>query len=76
MSFNENQIAKLEKSGYRFVGKHGHAAVKLATGLVKVLLIKESVIRKNSMESNHIDVFRCLLQFQIANRNVNFVGGI
>ena len=28
MSFNESQIEKLEKSGYRFVGKHGHAAVK------------------------------------------------
>jgi tRNA wybutosine-synthesizing protein 1 len=28
MSFDENQIEKLEKSGYRFVGKHGHAAVK------------------------------------------------
>ncbi|SEL18147.1 tRNA wybutosine-synthesizing protein 1 [Methanobrevibacter gottschalkii] len=28
MSFNENQIQKLEKSGYRFVGKHRHAAVK------------------------------------------------
>ena len=28
MSFNENQIEKLEKSGYRFVGQYGHAAVK------------------------------------------------
>ena len=28
MSFNESQIEKLEKSGYRFVGQHGHAAVK------------------------------------------------
>ena len=28
MSFNKSQIEKLEKSGYRFVGKHGHAAVK------------------------------------------------
>ena len=28
MSFNKNQIEKLEKSGYRFVGTHGHAAVK------------------------------------------------
>ena len=28
MSFNENQIKQLEKSGYRFLGKHGHAAVK------------------------------------------------
>ena len=28
MSFTKNQIEKLEKSGYRFVGKHGHAAVK------------------------------------------------
>ena len=28
MSFNKNQIEKLEKSGYRFVGKYGHAAVK------------------------------------------------
>ena len=28
MSFNEKQIEKLEKSGYRFLGKHGHAAVK------------------------------------------------
>lgn len=28
MSFNKKQIEKLEKSGYRFLGKHGHAAVK------------------------------------------------
>ena len=28
MSFNKSQIEKLEKSGYRFVGTHGHAAVK------------------------------------------------
>ena len=28
MSFNKSQIEKLEKSGYRFVGQHGHAAVK------------------------------------------------
>ena len=28
MSFNESQIRKLEKSGYRFLGSHGHAAVK------------------------------------------------
>ena len=28
MSFNKEQIEKLEKSGYRFVGTHGHAAVK------------------------------------------------
>ena len=28
MSFNKNQIEILEKSGYRFLGKHGHAAVK------------------------------------------------
>lgn len=28
MSFNADQIEKLEKSGYRFVGRHGHAAVK------------------------------------------------
>ncbi|MCR5027415.1 MAG: 4-demethylwyosine synthase TYW1 [Methanobrevibacter sp.] len=29
MSFNKSQQAKLEKSGYRFVGKHGHAAAKI-----------------------------------------------
>ena len=28
MSFNNAQIEKLEKSGYRFLGFHGHAAVK------------------------------------------------
>ena len=28
MSFNTSQQEKLEKSGYRFVGTHGHAAVK------------------------------------------------
>ena len=28
MSFNKTQIDKLEKSGYRFLGSHGHAAVK------------------------------------------------
>ena len=28
MSFNKSQIEKLEKSGYRFVGSRGHAAVK------------------------------------------------
>ena len=28
MSFNKSQQEKLEKSGYRFVGSHGHAAVK------------------------------------------------
>ena len=28
MSFNENHIKQLEKTGYRFLGKHGHAAVK------------------------------------------------
>lgn len=29
MSFNKSQQEKLEKSGYRFVGKHGHAAAKI-----------------------------------------------
>ena len=58
MSFTKNQIEKLEKSGYRFVGKHGHAAVKTC----------------HSMESNPTDAFRCLLQFQIANRNANSAG--
>ena len=28
MSFTKEQIDKLEKSGYRFLGSHGHAAVK------------------------------------------------
>ena len=28
MSFNKSQQEKLEKSGYRFVGTYGHAAVK------------------------------------------------
>ena len=28
MSFNKKQIEKLEKSGYRFLGENGHAAVK------------------------------------------------
>ena len=29
MSFNKSQQEKLEKSGYRFVGKYGHAAAKI-----------------------------------------------
>ena len=50
--------------------------LKSVIGPDKVLWTKESVIKKNSMESNPTDAFRCLLQFQIASRNVNSAGGI
>ena len=50
--------------------------LKPDTGHVKVLWIREFAIKKNSTESNPIDVCKCLPQFPIASRNVNSVGEI
>ena len=46
-----------------------------AIGQGRAFPIREYAIRKSSMESNHTDAFRCLLQFQTASRNANSAGG-
>lgn len=50
MSLNKEQQAKLEYSGYRFVGEHGHAAAKVCHWTRKAWSTKESAIKRNFME--------------------------
>lgn len=45
-----------------------------AIGPDKAFQIKEFAIRRNSMESNPTDAFKCHRQFQTANRNANSAG--
>jgi hypothetical protein len=48
--------------------------LKPAIGHVKVFLIREFAIKRNSMASNLTDAFKCHLPFLIANMNVNSAG--
>ena len=38
MAFTKEEQAKLEYSGYRFVGEHGHAAAKICHGTRKSMV--------------------------------------
>ena len=57
MTLNEEQIQNLEKSGYRFLGKHGHAAVKTCHW-TKRSLIDKGVCYKETFYG--IESHRCL----------------
>jgi len=74
MSFNESQIEKLEKVDTDSSDNMAMPQSRHAIGHAKVLLIKAFAIRKSSMESNHTDACKCLLQFPTANRNANSAG--
>ena len=50
--------------------------LKYVTGPKKAFLTKEYVIKRNSTELKAIDVFKCLLAFLFANRNVFSAGGL
>lgn len=57
MSLNKEQQKKLEKSGYRFVGKHGHAAAKVCHW-TKQSLLDKGVCYKEKFYG--IECHRCL----------------
>lgn len=57
MSLNKNQQKKLEKSGYRFVGTHGHAAAKICHW-TKQSILDKGVCYKEKFYG--IESHRCL----------------
>ena len=57
MSLNKEQQAKLEYSGYRFVGEHGHAAAKVCHWTRKSM-VNEGVCYKEKFYG--IESHRCL----------------